>query len=137
MREKHGRKLAVFILLFLLVTAVGFAGWVLFQELSTSERQARWLHRYASKTGTGDHRYEIYGKGGVLIGSRVVNRTATFAFMIGDRYFGTITAFVPGPDAAQYGFTSSLPVAILKALAPKLMPLLDSPGEGGRAQGIR
>lgn len=82
------------------------------------------------KTGTGDHRYEIYGKGGVLIGSRVMNRTATFAFMIGDRYFGTITAFVPGPDAAQYGFTSSLPVAILKALAPKLMPLLDSPGEG-------
>jgi membrane peptidoglycan carboxypeptidase len=58
------------------------------------------------KTGTGDHRYEIYGKGGVLIGSRVVNRTATFAFMIGDRYFGAITAFVPGPDAAQYGFAS-------------------------------
>jgi len=88
------------------------------------------------KTGTGDHRYEIYGKGGVLISSRVVNRTATFAFMIGDRYFGTITAFVPGPDAAQYGFTSSLPVAILKALGPKLMPLLDSPGEG-QAQVIR
>jgi membrane peptidoglycan carboxypeptidase len=80
------------------------------------------------KTGTGDHRYEIYGKGGVLIGSRVMNRTATFVFMIGDRYFGTITAFVPGPDAAQYEFTSSLPVAILKGLAPKLMPLLDSPG---------
>ncbi|PKN27423.1 MAG: glycosyl transferase family 51 [Deltaproteobacteria bacterium HGW-Deltaproteobacteria-21] len=79
------------------------------------------------KTGTGDHRYEIYGKGGVLIGSRVMNRTATFVFMIGDRHFGTITAFVPGPDAAQYGFTSSLPVAILKGLAPKLMPLLDSP----------
>ena len=78
------------------------------------------------KTGTGDHRYEIYGKGGTLIGSRVMNRTATFAFMIGDRFFGTITVFVPGPEAAQYGFTSSLPVAILKALAPQLMPLLDS-----------
>jgi hypothetical protein len=84
------------------------------------------------KTGTGDHRYEIHGKGGGLIGSRVVNRTATFAFMIGDRYFGTITAFVPGPDTVQYGFTRSLPVAILKALAPKLIPLLDSPGEGKR-----
>ena len=82
------------------------------------------------KTGTGDHRYEIYGKGGALLGSRVMNRTATFAFMIGDRYFGTITAFVPGQDAAHYGFTSSLPVAILKLLAPNLMPLLDSPGEG-------
>jgi len=87
------------------------------------------------KTGTGDHRYEIYGKGGVLIGSKVMNRTATFAFMIGDRFFGTITAFVPGADAAQYGFTSSLPVAILKALAPKLMPLLDAPGEGRLKQG--
>jgi membrane peptidoglycan carboxypeptidase len=77
------------------------------------------------KTGTGDHRYEIYGKGGVLLGSKIMNRTATFTFIIGDRYFGTITAFVPGPDAAQYGFTSSFPVAILKALAPNLMPLLD------------
>jgi hypothetical protein len=82
------------------------------------------------KTGTGDHRYEIYGKGEVLIGSKIMNRTATFAFMIGGRFFGTITAFVPGSDAAQYEFTSSLPVAILKTLAPKLMPLLDLPGEG-------
>jgi membrane peptidoglycan carboxypeptidase len=82
------------------------------------------------KTGTGDHRYEIYGKGGVLIDSRVMNRSATFAFMVGGRHFGVITAFVPGPDAAQYGFTSSLPVAVLKTLAPKLMPLLDSSAEG-------
>ena len=49
LREKHRRRIALFILLLLLVTAVGVAGWVLFQELSTSERQARWLHRYASK----------------------------------------------------------------------------------------
>ncbi|MDD5206267.1 MAG: transglycosylase domain-containing protein, partial [Desulfobacterales bacterium] len=39
-------KIAFFLLLLLLV---GGAGWVLFEELSTSERQARWLHRYASK----------------------------------------------------------------------------------------
>jgi hypothetical protein len=38
-------------------------------------------------------------------------------------------AFVPGPDAAQYGFTSSLPIAVLKVLAPKLKPLLDSSEE--------
>jgi membrane peptidoglycan carboxypeptidase len=86
------------------------------------------------KTGTGDHRYEIYGKGGVLIGSRVMNRTATFVFMIGDRHFGTITAFVPGADAAQYGFTSALPIAILKSVAPKLMPLLDSPSPASPSQ---
>jgi hypothetical protein len=87
------------------------------------------------KTGTGDHRREIYGRGGVLVGSRVMNRTATFVFLIGDRYFGTVTAFVPGPDAAHYGFTSALPVAILKAMAPKLMPLLEGPVR--QAQAIR
>ena len=77
------------------------------------------------KTGTGDHRYEIYGKDGVLISSKAMNRAAAFTFMIGDRYFGTITTFVPGPDAEQYRFTSSFPVAILKALAPNLTHLLD------------
>jgi membrane peptidoglycan carboxypeptidase len=76
------------------------------------------------KTGTGDHRYEIYGPMGRLLASRVVNRTATFAFIIGDRFFGVITAFVPGPEAANYAFTSSLPLAVLKMLAPAIMPLL-------------
>jgi membrane peptidoglycan carboxypeptidase len=76
------------------------------------------------KTGTGDHRYEIYGPMGRLLASKVVNRTATFAFIIGDRLFGVITAFVPGPEAANYAFTSSLPLAVLKMLAPAIMPLL-------------
>jgi membrane peptidoglycan carboxypeptidase len=76
------------------------------------------------KTGTGDHRYEIYGPMGKLLASKVVNRTATFAFIIGDRLFGVITAFVPGPEASNYAFTSSLPLAVLKLLAPAIMPLL-------------
>ena len=33
------------------------------------------------KTGTGDHRFERYGKGGQLLESRVVNRTATFVVL--------------------------------------------------------
>jgi membrane peptidoglycan carboxypeptidase len=78
------------------------------------------------KTGTGDHRYETFGCGGHLIESRVVNRTATFMFLVGDRYFGTLSAYVHGPKAAQYGFTSSLPVQILKTLAPVLSPLVTS-----------
>lgn len=81
------------------------------------------------KTGTGDHRFETYGKGGALIESRVVNRTATFVFLIGDRYFGTVTAYVAGEKAAGYGFTSSLPVQILKILAPALEPLVASETE--------
>jgi membrane peptidoglycan carboxypeptidase len=67
------------------------------------------------KTGTGDHRY----------GERVVARTATFVFFIGDRFFGTITAHVRGPEAARYRFTSALPSQLLKSLAPTLQPLID------------
>jgi membrane peptidoglycan carboxypeptidase len=76
------------------------------------------------KTGSGDNRFEYFAKGGKLISSRVVNRTATFAFYIGDRYFGVITAFMPGEGAADYSFTSSLPVNILRLLAPTLQPLV-------------
>jgi hypothetical protein len=79
--------------------------------------------RVGGKTGTGDHRFDVYGKNGRLIESRVVNRTATFVFYIGDRFFGTITAYVQGPAAADYKFTSGLPVQVLKALAPVLAPL--------------
>ena len=79
------------------------------------------------KTGTGDHRYESFAPGGRLIESRVVSRTATFAFLIGDRFFGTLTAYVAGPDAARYQFTSALPVRLLAILTPALSPLLDNP----------
>jgi membrane peptidoglycan carboxypeptidase len=79
------------------------------------------------KTGTGDHRYDVFGPHGELIESRVVNRSAVFVFNIGERFFGTITAYVPGPQAADYGFTSALPVQLLKMLAPALQPLIDSP----------
>jgi membrane peptidoglycan carboxypeptidase len=75
------------------------------------------------KTGTGDHRFERYGPGGVVLESRVVNRTATFVFYVGDRFFGVITAHVHGPEAAEYRFTSALPAQLLKALGPALSPL--------------
>ena len=77
------------------------------------------------KTGTGDNRHDIYGRKGQLIESRVINRAAVFVFFIGDRFFGTITAYVPGPAAAGYGFTSSLPVRILKIMAPTLKPMIE------------
>ncbi|HYD70868.1 transglycosylase domain-containing protein [Azospirillum sp.] len=77
------------------------------------------------KTGTGDHRLDRYGPGGHLIESRAVARTATFVFYIGDRFFGTMTAFVHGPEADGYRFTSALPAQLLKSLAPALQPLID------------
>ncbi len=76
------------------------------------------------KTGTGDHRFEHYGPHGELLESRVVNRTATFVFYLGDRYFGTLTALVPGPEAANYEFTSAMTAQILRKLLPQLQPLL-------------
>jgi membrane peptidoglycan carboxypeptidase len=85
------------------------------------------------KTGTGDHRYERYGRGGHLLDSRVVNRTATFVFYLGDKHFGTLTALVPGEEAGQFGFTSSLTAQILKTLLPQLQPHLNlrSPAPAG------
>ena len=77
------------------------------------------------KTGTGDNRIEVFGSGGHLIQSRSVSRTATFAFFVGERYFGVITAYVPGESAQNYNFTSALPVQILKNLAPELSPYID------------
>jgi membrane peptidoglycan carboxypeptidase len=77
------------------------------------------------KTGTGDNRYDVYNAEGELVRSTVINRTATFVFFIGERFFGTITAYVAGSDAADYNFTSTLPVQVLKSLAPKLMPLIN------------
>jgi len=77
------------------------------------------------KTGTGDNRIDVFGPGGQLIRSRSVSRTATFAFFIGERYFGVITAYVPGSSAQNYNFTSALPVQILKNLAPELSPYID------------
>ncbi|HSB78362.1 MAG TPA: transglycosylase domain-containing protein [Candidatus Methylomirabilis sp.] len=72
------------------------------------------------KTGSGDNRYKTFARGGELIASRPVSRTAAFAFYIGDRYVGVITASVSGKEAGNYNFTSSLPVAILGLLAPAI-----------------
>src|SRR5262249_51707287 len=72
------------------------------------------------KTGPGDHRFDPFGKGGRLISSRAVSRTAAFTFYIGDRYFGILTASVEGPAAANYSFTSALPLAALKLYAPAI-----------------
>ena len=78
------------------------------------------------KTGTGDHRYVTFSAAGAIKESRAVNRSATFVFFIGDRFFGTLTAFVPGAAADDYEFTSSLSAQVLKHLLPTLKPLIDT-----------
>jgi membrane peptidoglycan carboxypeptidase len=75
------------------------------------------------KTGTGDNRSETFARGGGVVFSHAVNRTASFVFYLGGRWFAVITASVVGPEAAHYSFTSSLPLAVLKLLAPTLTAL--------------
>ena len=90
------------------------------------------------KTGTGDNRFKSFGAGKHLIESRAVDRTGTFVFFLGDRFYGTITAYVAGSEAANYHFTSALAVQLLKALVPQLQPLIDTPETptlAGRAPG--
>ena len=77
------------------------------------------------KTGTGDNQFHIYAKNGGLLGAHTVNRTATFVFFIGDRFFGTVLAFVPGKEAESYDFTSALAVQLLKDLIPALLPVIE------------
>jgi hypothetical protein len=77
------------------------------------------------KTGTGDHRFEVHGRGGQVLSSRVVSRSATFVFVIGERYFGTMMVYVPESDAAKYKFTSALPVQLLKTMLPTVVPRLE------------
>jgi membrane peptidoglycan carboxypeptidase len=79
------------------------------------------------KTGTGDNRHDVYGARGQLLESRPVNRTATFVFLLGERHFGTVTAYVAGPESDDYKFTSSLALAVFKELAPVLAKLVEPP----------
>jgi membrane peptidoglycan carboxypeptidase len=77
------------------------------------------------KTGTGDNRIDRFGPGGTLLESKVRNRTAAFVFTIGDRFFGTVLVYAPGPEAAKERFTSSLAVQVFKGLVPAIRPLLE------------
>lgn len=81
------------------------------------------------KTGTGDQRFASYAANGRLIESRAVNRSATFVFLIGERFFGTVTAYVHEPYAADYAFTSALTVQLLKSMIPALQPLVAGSAE--------
>jgi membrane peptidoglycan carboxypeptidase len=76
------------------------------------------------KTGTGDNRYRVFAPGGRLLESRAVNRTSTLVFFVGDRYYGVISAYVPGEASDAFGFTSALPAQILRELGPALEALL-------------
>lgn len=78
--------------------------------------------KIGGKTGTGDNRIATQVVRGRVMASTVNNRTATFVFFLGDNYFGTLTAFVPGKGADDFSFTSALPLQVLKGMAPLIKP---------------
>ena len=78
------------------------------------------------KTGTGDNRVYSTAADGTRT-SVAMSRTSTFVFYAGDRFFGTLVAYVEGPEADDYRFTSSLTTAILQIIGPHLSPLLEEP----------
>ncbi|MAD74099.1 MAG: glycosyl transferase family 51 [Rheinheimera sp.] len=78
------------------------------------------------KTGTGDNRLVQLNTKGQQVSSKAVNRTATFVFYLGDKHFGVLTAYVPEAKAAQFSFTSALPLQVMNSLAPVLKPYLAS-----------
>ncbi|MCG6861444.1 MAG: transglycosylase domain-containing protein [Chromatiaceae bacterium] len=88
------------------------------------------LLEVGGKTGTGDELIERYGPGTARGEKKEVSRSAAFAFFLGDRYFGVITAHVPGPNVKHHRFTSALPTQILKVLEPVLEPVLQGEPSG-------
>jgi hypothetical protein len=52
-------------------------------------------------------------------------------FVLGDRFFGVLTATAHEPYAARYDFTSAMAVQLLKSMAPALAPLIERPVTAG------
>lgn len=77
------------------------------------------------KTGTGDNRLQTFSAKGAVTSSDAKSRTATFVYAIDDRFYGCVTAYVMGPQAGRYSFTSALAAQVFRTVAPVLRPVLD------------
>jgi membrane peptidoglycan carboxypeptidase len=81
------------------------------------------------KTGSGDNRFSRFDKNGALVSSRAINRTASFAFFVGETHYGVITAQVLGEKADEYAFTSALALQAFNVLAPAIAELVSEPSQ--------
>jgi len=77
------------------------------------------------KTGTGDNRAYDSAVARSESSARVISRTAAFAFIVDDRFYGVVTVYVPGEEAGRHQFTSALPVQLFGHVAPSLAPLFE------------
>lgn len=85
------------------------------------------------KTGTGDNRVRVFGRDGRVVAARSLNRTASFVFLVEDRHYGVVTAYVPGEAAEGYRFTSALAIRLFQELVPVIGELISGPGAEPRA----
>jgi membrane peptidoglycan carboxypeptidase len=83
------------------------------------------------KTGTGDNRTKSLWKVG-----KARNRTAAFVFTVGEKYFGTVVAYVPGEQAANYSFSSALPLQVFKLIVPRLIESVEQSDKDAEIQAI-
>ena len=72
------------------------------------------------KTGTGDHTKKSVDRWGRTYATEAVSRTGVFAFVFDEKYFGIMTLYVDGLQAADYEFTSSSAVKLFTLMAPYL-----------------
>ena len=68
---------------------------------------------------------QLSGNGRQLASSRVVDRTATFVFFLGDATTARSPPMSRVRRLRSYKFTSALAVQLLKSMAPQLQPLID------------
>jgi hypothetical protein len=69
-------------------------------------------------------RWAIVPAGAVVLLGAADEPRGDLRVLCEDRFFGVVTAYVSGPLAARYEFTSSLPVQVLKVLEPAPRPLV-------------
>jgi hypothetical protein len=90
------------------------------------------------KTGSGDNRYKTFSRDGELLTGKVVNRTATFVFFIGDRFWGA-DGVRPRPGSRSSTFTSNFcrcdPRAARASRLRLLEPEPTAAARGGSAPG--
>ena len=79
------------------------------------------------KTGTGDHTLEHVTASGRRVDGEAVSRAGVFMFGFGERFFGVLTIYVEGQEAADYDFTSSMAAQVFTQIAPMLSDMVANP----------
>ena len=81
----------------------------------------KFRHSTGGRTADAQDKLRQMDRSGRVRAEVIRDRTATFVFLVGARWFGVATVHVSGEEAAGYSFTSSLPVKVVRLLAPRML----------------